>query len=121
MASLMTDVYWSFGSKQYESYEAFVAAVSAYQEQIAPGRHHWAPDEVVGTGPMKLVYEAGWKDEDDLLEVKVGERGEPVTMGRALYELNQQGFEFFEGADHCFFEGLTPAKKKGVFFVDIGS
>jgi hypothetical protein len=120
MTRLMSDVYWALGTARYPSYEAFVAAASAYQEEIAPGRHGWNPDQVLATGPMTLVYEAGWKDEDDLLEVVVGEPGQPVTMGRVLYELNQQGFEFFEGADHHFFEGLT-LEEDGVHQISIGS
>jgi hypothetical protein len=53
------------------------------------------------------VYEAGWKDEDDTIETVLGERGKALTMGEALFTLNNATVEFFKDADHHFFEGLA--------------
>ena len=46
--------------------------------------------------------------------------GRPLTMGRALFDLNNTTVEFFADADHCFFEGLVPAAP-GVYRLRTGS
>jgi hypothetical protein len=106
MRELMTRVYWSFGGKVYASYEGFVADVTAYNRAIDPESTAWDPDQVIATGPIKVVYEALWKDEDDTIAVAIGSPGIPLTMGRCLFTLNNATVDFFKDVDTHFFEGL---------------
>jgi hypothetical protein len=108
MSTLMSNVYWALGRKKYAAYGDFVAAVSDYNQKVSPGSSGWDPEKQISQTPITIVYEAGWKDEDDTIEVVLGERGKPLTMGQALFTLNNATVEFFEDADHCFFEGLAP-------------
>jgi len=103
---LLTDVYWAFGDKKYTTYQAFVAAVTEYNDAMAPGKHGWDPDQVVSLTPIRVVYEAMWKDEDDTINLDVGLAGIPVTMGQLLFALNNATCDFFMDADSHFFEGL---------------
>jgi len=109
MSTMMSDVYWALGGKHYPSYEAFVAAVSEHNQAIAAGTSGWDPERVVASEPeIRIVYEAMWKSEDDVLDVLVSARGEGgVTMGEVLYGLHEASVEFFANADHRFFEGLS--------------
>ncbi len=120
MGDLMRNVYWALGGHRYPSYDEFVRAVSEYQAEISPEDTDWVPDAVLAPGPITVTYTAGWKDADDSLEVPLGEPGRPLTMGRALFELNNATVEFFADADHHFFEGLVPAAP-GVYRLCIGS
>jgi hypothetical protein len=117
---LMRDVYWKLGGCQTADYEEFVRAVSEYQELIDPEEHGWAPEAVIAPGPITVTYTADWKDEDDTMELHLGEPGQPLTMGRALHELNNATVEFFGDADHIYFEGLVPTAP-GVYEISIGS
>lgn len=113
MQSYMKRVFWSLGRRTYATYDDFVTAVSAHQQEIAPGKNDWAPEQIVAErGPITIVYEAMWKNEDDTLEIIVGDAHGPVTMGTLLFELNNQSREFFADADHRFFEGLSSSDGK---------
>jgi hypothetical protein len=116
----MRRVFWTLGRRRYAGYDAFVRAVSEYQAQISPEDNDWAPDAVLAPGPITVTYTAMWKDVDDTLEVPLGEAGRPLSMGRALFELNNATVEFFADADHCFFEGLVPVSP-GVYRLRTGS
>jgi len=107
MNTLMNNVYWVLGRKHYIAYDDFVAAVSDYNQRISPGSSGWDPEKQISDTPIIVTYEAGWKDEDDTIEVALGEPGKALTMGEALFHLNNATIEFFKGADCCFFEGLT--------------
>ncbi|MEJ5309942.1 MAG: tetratricopeptide repeat protein [Anaerolineae bacterium] len=108
--ALMRDVYWVLGDKKYTTYQTFVAAVTEYNNAIAPGKHGWNPDEVVSLTPIKVVYEAMWKDEDDTIDLDIGIAGVPVTMGQLLFALNNATYDFFSDADSRYFEGLDWVK-----------
>lgn len=116
----MDEVYWSFGLERYKNYEMFVLAVTEYNDDVAEGEHEWDPEAVVCSGPCKIQYEAGWKDEDYLLEVVVTAEDGPVKMGRLLYKLHVDSFTFFENCDHHFFEGLEEISP-GTYELYIGS
>jgi len=103
---LLTGVYWALGDKKYTTYQAFVAAVTEYNSAMAPGKHGWDPDQVVSLTPVKVVYEAMWKDEDDTIDLDIGMAGVPVTMGQLLFALNNATCDFFMDADSRYFEGL---------------
>ncbi len=117
---LMTDVHWALGRRKFEEYGAFIRAVDEYNDQIRADGHGWQSERVISPAPIKIVYEAGWKDVDDLLELMIGEMGAEVTMGMVLFELNNLSYEFFEGADKHFFEGLDPRHAAG-WVLQIGS
>lgn len=106
MSTLMSNVYWAFGQKKYTVYADFVAAVTDYNQKIGPDSTQWDPDKQIAKAPITVVYEAGWKDEDDTIEIVLGKRGKALTMGEALFTLNNATVEFFADADHHFFEGL---------------
>lgn len=120
MSSLMRMVFWTLGRQHYTDYDPFVQSVSQYQDEISPEDSRWEPDAVIAPGPIRVTYTALWKDTDDTLDIPLGEPGRPLTMGRALFELNNATVEFFAGADHCFFEGLTLASP-GVYRLNVGS
>ena len=120
MGDLMREVYWTLGRLRYAGYDEFVRAVNEYQAEISPEDSEWVPDAVLTPGPITVTYTAEWKDVDDTLEVSLGEPGRPLTMGRALFELNNATVEFFADADHCYFEGLVPTAP-GVYELRIGS
>lgn len=107
MTELMTNVYWVFGKKSYAAYEEFVAAVTAYNKKISATNSRWDPNLEIARGPIKVCYEALWKDEDDTIELVIGKPDTPLTMGQVLFELNNATVEFFQDADRRFFEGLT--------------
>ncbi len=94
---LMTDVYWALGDKKYPAYQAFVDAVTEYNNAMTPGKYGCDPDQVVSLAPIKVVYEAMWKDEDDTINLDVGLAGIPVTMGQLLYCLEQRHVRFLYG------------------------
>lgn len=103
---LMKDVYWVLGDKKYATYQTFVDAVTEYNTTMAPGRNAWDPNQVISASPIKVVYEALWKDKDDTLDLDIGIEGVPVTMGQLLFALNNATYDFFADADNRFFEGL---------------
>lgn len=109
---LMSDVYWTLGSKKYDTHEGFVTAVAEWNQLINPGRSAWAPEQIVAEGPITVTYEALWKDEDDTIELTVGEPGQPLTMGRLLFELHNASVAFFADADARYFEGLARVDDK---------
>ena len=104
---LMSDVYWALGQRTFDQYAHFVTAVTEYNNQIAPGKHGWQPDRIISSTPITVAYEASWKDEDDLLELTIGDTGCELSMGTFLFVLNNDTFNFFKGADKHFFEGLS--------------
>jgi hypothetical protein len=108
----MCNVYWTLGSKKYDTYEEFVVAVTEWNQLIDPGRSAWAPDQVVAQGPVTVSYEALWKDEDDTIELTIGEPGQTLTMGRLLFELHNATVAFFADADARYFEGLAQVDGK---------
>lgn len=103
---LLTNVYWVLGDRKYATYHTFVAAVAEYNNAMAPGKHGWNPDQVVSLTPIKVVYEALWRDEDDTIDLDIGIAGVPVTMGQLLFALNNATCDFFADAASQFFEGL---------------
>lgn len=103
----MDNVFWTLGRKVYPLYPEFIAAVTAYQQDIAPDRSGWNPDQKIAETPIQITYEARWKNEDDMLHLVIGTPGHGVTMGEILFTLNNESYNFFHGADTCFFEGLT--------------
>jgi len=107
MSALMTGVFWTLGGTRYDSYADFVAAVTDYNQAISPTKNKWAPNEAVALGPIRVVYEALWKDQDDKIALDVGEPGKSLTMGWLLFTLNNATCAFFEDADAHFFEGLV--------------
>ncbi len=107
MSKLMGNVCWSLGKKRYDAYDDFIAAVTDYNKQISPRKTGWRPNQVVATGPIRVVYEAMWKNEDDTIDLAVGEPGQGLTMGQLLFTLNNATFDFFKDSDKHFFEGLT--------------
>jgi len=94
------------GDRKYSTYKAFTDAVTEYNNAMAPGKHGWDPDQVVSLAPIKVVYEALWKDEDDTIDLDIGIAGVPVTMGQLLFALNNATCDFYTDADSQFFEGL---------------
>lgn len=120
MGDLMRKVFWTLGRRPYADYDEFVRAVSEYQAQVSPAGSGWLPDAVLAPGPITVTYTAMWKDVDDSLAVPLGEPGRLLTMGRALFELNNATVEFFADADHRFFEGLMP-RTPGVYQLSTGS
>jgi hypothetical protein len=104
---LMERVYWALGEKAYAAYGDFVTAVAEYNNVIAPGENEWTPNRVISANPVKVIYEALWKDEDDTINLDIGTPGIPVTMGQLLFALNNATCDFFRDADTHFFEGLA--------------
>ena len=107
MSTLVTNVYWTLGVTKYAAYEGFIAAVSDYNSKINPATSKWDPNQEITEGPITVVYEAAWKDDDDTIEVDVGEPGKALTMGRLLFTLNNATVDFFKDAGSRFFEGLA--------------
>lgn len=108
----MSNVYWALGQKKYTSFNDIVAAVNEYNQKIGPDSTEWDPNKQISKTLITVVYEAGWKDEDDTIEVVLGKRGKTLTMGEALFTLNNKTVEFFKDADHHFFEGLAAGEGK---------
>jgi hypothetical protein len=106
VAILMSNIYWGLGANTYDTYESFIAAVTEYNKAINPVKSKWAPNQEIAIGPIRVVYEAGWKDEDDTIELNIGEPGRALTMGMVLFTLNNRTYDFFKDADKHFFEGL---------------
>ena len=107
MSATMTNVYWVLGRTAYHSYDDFVAAVTDYNQKIAPLKSKWSPNQEVAEGSINVVFEALWKDEDDSINVEIGEPDQPLTMGRLLFTLNNATVDFFKDSDQRFFEGLA--------------
>jgi hypothetical protein len=103
---LLRSVYWSFGTTNYTSFDEFSAAVTERNEFISPKGHAWVPGKVVSEGPVRILFEAMWKDEDDVIDMSIGKEGEALTMGQLLYELHQNTRDFW-GKHPGFFEGLS--------------
>jgi hypothetical protein len=120
MSELMKNVFWTLGRSSYADSEEFIRAVSEYQLAISPEDSEWDPNAVIASGPITVTYTADWKEEDESLEVTLGEAGQPLTMGQALFELNNATVEFFAEVDHCFFEGLEE-ESPGVYVLCTGS
>ena len=120
VSTLMSNVYWALGQKKYASYDAFVAAVTDYNQKISPDSSGWDPNKQITKTPITVVYEADWKDEDDTIRLVLGERGTALTMGKALFTLNNATVEFFKEADHHFFEGLA-AREGAEYKLLVGS
>lgn len=106
----MSNVYWALGQKKYTTYDGFVSEVTDNNQEISPDSTEWNPNKQISKTPITVVYEAGWKDEDDTIEVVLGKRGRALTMGEALFTLNNETVEFFKDADHRFFEGLAASE-----------
>ncbi len=104
---VMSKVRWVLGKKHYESYEQFVAAVTNYNNQIDPTKNEWQPDREISPQPIRVFYEAMWKNEDDTISIDLGENNRVLTMGRLLFDLNNLTFDFFKDADERYFEGLA--------------
>jgi hypothetical protein len=47
------------------------------------------------------------KDEDDTIELDLGESGKAITMGLLLFTINNATCDFFKDADKQFFEGIA--------------
>jgi hypothetical protein len=106
---LMRNMSWTFGRKKYEVYDDFIIAVTDYNNEIYQDigeTSSWNPGEEVSKHPIWVMYEAGWKDEDDTIRLEIGEENQSLTMGRLMFSLNNATYDFFEDANHCFFEGL---------------
>lgn len=112
VSNLMSGVYWTLGSKKYDAYEAFVAAVAEWNQLINPDQSAWAPEQVITEGPVTVFYQALWKDEDNTIELTIGEPGQPLTMGRLLFKLHNATVAFFADADARYFEGLARVDDK---------
>lgn len=110
MKRLMSNISWVLGRKEYATYEDFIGAVTDYNKKLNAQGSMWDPNHEVAIGPIKVVYEALWKDDDDTIEVEIGETGTKLTMGQILYQLNNATYEFFKDADQRFFEGLAAMK-----------
>jgi len=110
---ILKRVYWPLGRKHFPDDASFVAEVTRYNEAIAPGEHQWRPDQVVAPGPIRVRYEAFWKNTDDKLDLTIGTPGMPLTMGGLLFELHNRTSSFF--GDNHFFEGLS--SENGTDFV----
>jgi hypothetical protein len=106
-STTLTNVYWVLGAKKYDAFDSFVAAVTDYNNLINPEKTNWAPNQEVASGPIRVVYEALWKDEDEIIELEVGEPGKPLNMGLLLFTINNATYDFFKDADKRFFEGLA--------------
>ena len=108
----MSRVYWSLGSKVYDDYSNFEKIVTDYNQKISKDDHGWNPNELLTTkNTIKVIFEALWKNEDDYLEVTIhSEDGKGITMGKALFEITNQGFCMFENAGSSFFEGISYLK-----------
>lgn len=117
---IMYQVCWPLGGNSYADYDEFICEVTEYNKRIAPDKDEWGPDEVVCNGPLRIQFEAMWKDEDDFLDVLVEGENKPVTMGRLLFSLHNESTGFFEDADHCFFEGLELVEE-GTYWLRTGS
>lgn len=104
---VMKRIYWVLGDQTYATYENFVTAATEYNNSIDPEENEWNPDQIVSTSPIKVVYEALWKNEDDTIDLSIGTPGIPVTMGQILFTLNNATHDFFRDADTHFFEGLA--------------
>lgn len=117
---MMDNISWSFGGRAYGSLDEFVAAVTARNAHLGPERNGWDPGLVVADGPVRVVFEAMWRSENDLLDLIIGEPGVPLTMATMLLTINNASVDFFKGVDESFFEGLRPVGD-GVFALRMGS
>lgn len=107
MKTIMKRVYWALGGETYATYDDFITAVTEYNNTIDPDGNEWDPDHIVSMDPIKVVYEASWKDENDSVDLSIGAPGTPVTMGRVLFTINNETYEFFRETDTHYFEGLA--------------
>lgn len=107
MGTLMSNVFWAFGEKRYATYEDFVVAVTDYNKKVNTDASGWDPNKQISTAPLTVVFEAAWRDEDDMIEVAVGESNKSLSMGEVLFTLNNATVEFFKDAEQHFFEGLA--------------
>ncbi|MCA9974853.1 MAG: hypothetical protein KC413_03860 [Anaerolineales bacterium] len=103
----MKQVYWALGSVVHATYAAFIAEVTQYNNMISPGRHEWNPDQIITTKPIRVVYEALWKDEDDTIDLNIGTPDTPLTMGQILFAINNETYDFFKETSPHYFEGLA--------------
>jgi hypothetical protein len=104
---VMGNVFWVLGKKQYESYDLFITAVTEYNNKIAPARNEWQPDREISPQPIRVFYEAMWKNEDDTISIDIGDNDRALTMGRLLFALNNLTSDFFKDADARYFEGFA--------------
>jgi hypothetical protein len=98
-----------FGRQKYKIFDDFVIAVTDYNNEIYQEigqTSSWNPDEEVSKHSIRVVYTAGWRDEDDTITLEIREENQSLTMGRLLFSLNNATYDLFEDANHCFFEGL---------------
>jgi hypothetical protein len=107
VSMVMKRIYWVLGDRMYATYEDFVTAATEYNNSIDPKENKWNPDQIISASPIKVVYEALWKNEDDTIDLSIGTPGIPVTMGQILFTLNNATYDFFRDADTHFFEGLA--------------
>jgi hypothetical protein len=106
---LMRNIFWTLGRNKYKTYDDFIVAVRDYNKDICRDIgliSSWNPDEEISQQAILVVYEAGWKDEDDTISLEIGEENQVLTMGKFLFSLNNITYDFFKDANHCFFEGL---------------
>jgi hypothetical protein len=104
---VMGRVYWILGRKTFATYEDFVATVTTHNLNIDPEHNDWNPAQVISETPIRVVYEALWKNENDRINLLIGTAGVPVTMGQILFTLNNETYDFFAGGGSHFFEGLA--------------
>jgi hypothetical protein len=103
---MMTRVYWTFGIKQYTSYEEFIVDVTVNCEEISKD-HDWVPDEYICHGPLVIEFELVWRDPpDDMIYFPITHSAERITQGILLFRLNNASYEYFRTDDHKFFERL---------------
>ncbi len=107
MSTLMTEVYWVLGRRTYDAYDDFLAAVTDYNQRSRHANTAWNPHQEVSPVPIRVFYEAMWKNEDDTIDILIGEPDTPLTMGQLLFTLNNATYDFFKDADKHFFEGLV--------------
>ncbi len=120
MTTLMKNVFWRLGRAEFDDYDEFVAAVTKENSKVRRTKSEWEPDRPISPTPVTVSFRADWKDENDTLEVAVGEPDEPVTMGKLLFALNNASIDFFAGADRHFFEGVTFVSE-ATYRLDVGS
>ena len=118
---MMNDVHWCLGAGHYANYEEFVAAVTEENENIAPDRHGWRPDEIVCKGPIRIQHLIPWKPAgEDLIEFTISTTEESLSMGQVLYRLHCESADFFKDAHHRHFERLGDPID-GAMFLTVGS
>jgi hypothetical protein len=126
MASLMGRISWSLGFKKYQDYNEFIKEVTERTHQIFGEKTSWDPDKVIDSdNQIVVLFQAFWKDEDDELTITIDSpNGKGISMGQALFEINNQGYWMFENVDKHFFEGISYSEDyEGVphYFLHMGS